>query len=498
MVSLAIGTIFIFSLRADTPPAAAPTSAPPVVPAPMATATPAPDTAPAEEAEPPRPEQQELNTNPDALTLDEALRIAYQKSPLILEAGDAVKQASGFTVETRAAAMPQLLLNANAAQADSYRTANTGGESYDLVNVPTTQFRGQPSGPQWTVQLKLVKTIFDGQEIRNRIGAAKVSQAMASYSMEDVIQQVRLQVCIQFYQALYQQQRVQIYKDSIGLLGKQAGRVQNQVQFGGSNEFNLLRAEGGVDSLEPQELQAESEYQTALQQLATLIGMDYAEAERRIFGPGLRGKLPEKADIPSLDEALQKSTNNRPLIHKLEMAVEAERLDMRAEAAAYYPKISLFGAVGHSDEPTAAGASEPNNNNGYIVGVAATWNVFDGGLVQGHVQMAKAQFSNAIHALEAAREASQFDVRQALKNLAYYQRDVDAHRDSLERSRKCDNIAVDRAASGTGTIYELIQTLQITTVTRSELLNQLYQLGALQAQIDYLTGKGVEVERVEP
>jgi outer membrane protein TolC len=341
--------------------------------------------------------------------------------------------------------------------------------------------------------LKLVKTIFDGGEVRDQIGAAKVSEAMATYSMEDVVQQVDLQVRLAFYQALYQQQRVEVYRNSIDLLQKQSGRVQNQVQFGGSNQFNLLRAQAGVDSMEPEQLQAEADYETAEQQLANLLGLDYDQATKKLFGPGVQGKLLTKIDAPSLEDALNRAASDRPAIHKLEMAVEAERLGMRAEAAAYYPKVSLFGAVGHSDEPTAPASGLTNNIDGYIVGVSGVWTVFDGELVKGRVMEARAQFSSAIHALEAGQRSSEFDVKQALKNLAYYQRDVDGHEATLERSRKCDNIAAQRAINGTGTIYDLIQTLQITTATRTLLLNQLYQLNAINAQINYLTGKSVQV-----
>jgi outer membrane protein len=473
---------------ASPPPASAGTPA-----SPETSSSQPPDFRPsAPEAEPDKPEQAETNSNPNALTLDDALAIACKNSPMILEAEQAIKLASGFTVQTRALAMPALELSVNGAQADKYNTSNPGGQS-DEVNVPTTQDRSQPAGAQWTVQLKLVKTIFDAGEARNQIGAAKISEAMATYGMEDTIQSVNLQVRQLYYQVLYLQQRVIIYRDAIALLGKQTARVKNQMQFGGSNEFNLLRAQAGLDSMEPLEVEAQAAYETGLQQLASLLGMDYEEAQQRLFAPGVQGKLLTKVDAPTLVEALKHAVNDRPAIHQLEMAVEAERLDMRAEAAAYYPRISLFSAIGHSDSPAPPSAGLTNNNDGYIVGVSGTWNIFDGGLVKGRVMQAHAQFNTALDALEAARSASEFDIREALDNLAFYQRDVNSHDAVWERARKCDNVAVERAAAGTGTIYDLIQTLQITTATRALLLNQLYQLNAIRAQIDYLTGHGVRI-----
>jgi outer membrane protein TolC len=411
---------------------------------------------------------------------------------MILEAEQAIKLASGFTVQTRALAMPVLELSMNGAQADKYNTSNPGGQS-DEVNVPTTEDRGQPAGSQWTVQLKLVKTIFDAGAARYQIGAAKVSEAMATYAMEDTIQNVELQVRQLYYQVLYLQQRVIIYRDAIALLGKQTERVKNQVQFGGSNEFYLLRAQAGVDSMEPTEVEAQAEYETGLQQLASLLGIDYKEAQDRLFGPGVQGRLLTKVDAPALADALKCAVTGRPAIHQLEMAVEAERLDMRAEAAAYYPKINLFSAIGHSDTPTPPNTDLTDSNDGYIVGVSGTWNLFDGGLVKGRVMQAHAQFNTAVDALEAARNSSEFDVREALANLAFYQRDVNSHDAVWERAHKCDNVAVERAVAGTGTIYDLIQTLQITTGTRALLLNQLYQLNAIHAQIDYLTGRGIPI-----
>jgi len=464
--------------------------------APTRTATVNSTPEPAAEAEPDTPEQAETKANPRALTLNDALAIACTKSPLILEAEQAIKSASGFTIQTRSQALPVVELSVNGAQADKYNTSNPTGES-DEINVPSNEDRTQPAGPLWSVQLKLVKTIFDAGETRYQIGAAKVSEAMATYAMEDTVQNVNMQIRQLYYQVLYERQRINIYRDAVALLEKQSQRVKSQMRFGGSNEFYLLRAQAGVDSLEPQEVEAQTEYETAMQQLADLLGMDYREAEDKLLGPGVRGKLFTKVDAPSLDAAIQDSVQNRPAIHQLEMAVEAERLDMRAEAAAYYPKVNLFGALGHSDTPAPGNTTVSNNNDGYIVGLSATWNIFDGGLVKGRVMQARAAFATAVDALQAARDSSEFTVREALNNLAFYQRDVNSHGEVWERARKCDNVAIQRAAAGTGTIFDLIQTLQITTATRAQLLNQLYQLNAIHAQIDYLTGRGVQISSVK-
>jgi hypothetical protein len=75
--------------------------------------------------------------------------------------------------------------------------------------------------------------------------------------------------------------------------------------------------------------------------------------------------------------------------------------------------------------------------------------------------------------------------------LAYYQHDVDLHKSIWERADKSDSIAQQRATNGTGTIFDLIQTIQITTTTRNLLFEQLFELNSLGAKIDYLTGHRV-------
>ena len=430
------------------------------------------------------------------LTLNEALKIAMEQSPLILEAEDAIKHASGFTVQARAAALPQLFLATSGALADRYRTSNSSGTvpgTSQFVNVPASEDRDQEPGPQWSIQLKLVKTVFDAGQNRDLIGAAKVSEAMARYSMEETVQQVCLQIKLAFYQVLYEQQELDVYREALGKLQQQTGLVQSQMQLGSANQFDFLRAQTAVDGLAPLGTSAQAAVEAAEDQLAILLGLDYDDAQRRLFGSGVAGGLANKVSRPSLDEALRRATNDRPLIHQLESAVEAERLGMLAEAAEYYPKISLFTAIAHSYENPSPDANEKLNNNGYVIGLSGVWAVFDGELSRGKQIQAQAQFSSAVHALQATRLSSEFNLRQTLRSLDIYQHDVDLQGPILDRLHHCDEIARQRAVNGTGSLFESIQALQGTTGTRVALAQQVYQLNAASAQIDYLMGRVVNV-----
>src|SRR6478735_7894127 len=97
------------------------------------------------------------------------------------------------------------------------------------------------------------------------------------------------------------------------------------------------------------------------------------------------------------------------------MDVEIENQQLILDRAETRPRVEAFtGYEVYSERDPSVG---PEFNHGYIVGINATWHLFDGYATRGRLQATRARRDAAMQLREATRRSVSSDVRSAFLDL---------------------------------------------------------------------------------
>src|SRR6202007_1676358 len=109
-----------------------------------------------------------------------------------------------------------------------------------------------------------------------------------------------------------------------------------------------------------------------------------------------------------------------------------------------------------------------------VVGINATWNIFDGHATKGRMQATRARRDAAVQALAAARRSVASEVRSAFFDLQQASRVLESETKNLQTSDEALEMAKGNFAAGLGTQLDVLQAASDVTRTRTTRLSAIY------------------------
>jgi outer membrane protein TolC len=116
----------------------------------------------------------------------------------------------------------------------------------------------------------------------------------------------------------------------------------------------------------------------------------------------------------------------------------------------------------------------PEFNHGFVVGLNATWHIFDGFATRGRMQATRARRDAALHALEAARVSVASDVRSAFLDMQQADRVLQSETRNVQNADESLEIAKGNLAAGLGTQLDILQAASDVTRTRTTRFGAIY------------------------
>src|SRR5438046_5159161 len=130
-------------------------------------------------------------------------------------------------------------------------------------------------------------------------------------------------------------------------------------------------------------------------------------------------------------------------------SIEIEDRQYILDRSAMRPHVRAFsGYEVYSERDPAVG---PEFNYGYVVGINATWNIFDGFATKGRMQATHARREAAVQALAAARRAVASEVRSAFFDLQQADRVLESETNNVQAADEALDIAKSNSDAGLGT-----------------------------------------------
>jgi outer membrane protein TolC len=196
---------------------------------------------------------------------------------------------------------------------------------------------------------------------------------------------------------------------------------------------------------------------------------------------------PNHAD---LNDCLARADANRAVIKARQKDIQIEDQQYILDRSASRPHVRAFsGYEVYSERDPEVGQEF---NYGYLVGINATWNIFDGFATKGRMQATRARRGAAVQALAAARRAVASEVRSAFFDLEQADRVLQSETQNVQTADEALEMAKGNFAAGLGTQLDILQAASDVTRTRTTRLTAIYLHNVALARLAHACASSAE------
>ena len=337
----------------------------------------------------------------DALTLEQALKIASEKNRDIQKALAYRRWVKGKYLEERAAALPRFT-------ADLHALREWDGSLKEF-------FRGVfPLKMDTRVtEVGLSQALFTWGQVGAAIRAAREGMASAEDQLNLYRQAVIRDVSAAFYDVLLARELHTIALQNLSQKERHLDEARRKYALGTATDYDVLAAEVAVKNARPEAIRAENLVRTAREKLEFLLA---GEGRGREVSGSLATEI---APQPAYEEVLQEAWQNRPELAELAHRSAVAKELIKIARAGDKPRLDLRGRAGWKQ--LVAGDLDSSGKT-WSAGLYLSFPVFDGSRTRGKVMQAQSDHRTLEIETARMRDAISLEVRTA----------VDAVRESSE------------------------------------------------------------------
>src|SRR5438132_5098425 len=403
-------------------------------------------------------------------TIEQAVDLAQEHNPEILIARKKVIAARGDFIEARSGYLPWLSSSGLYDKRQTQSETNLRQEDYNAI-------------------VKLEQNLYTGGAVSSQVAIAQLNIAKANYDLQETISRVTMDVRIAFNELLLNREKVRVHEDSVRVFDQELKGEQENFNAGIVGKLNVQRDEVALANERPELFNAQTELKNSYLRLAELFGNDVRPgAQAAPFE--ISGQLQYRPNHPDLNNCLARADANRPVIKARQQDIEIEDRQYVLDRSASRPHVRAFsGYEAYSERDPAVG---PEFNYGGVVGINATWNVFDGFATKGRMQATRARREAAVEALAAARRSVASEVRSAFFDLEQAERVLESETKNVQTADEALEMAKGNFAAGLGTQLDVLQSASDVTRTRTTRLSAIYLHNVALARLAHACASSAE------
>src|SRR5262249_53193244 len=362
-------------------------------------------------------------------TIEQAIAVAEEHNPEILIARKKVQAASGGVIEARAGFLPSITSNG-------------------LYDKRQTQSETNLRQEDYNVTLKLEQNLYTGGAVTSQLAIARLNVEKQNYELQEIASRVAMDVRIAVNELLLNRAKVRVQQDSVRVLDEELKSQRQSFSAGIVGNLNVQRAEVALANEQPELFNAQTQLKNSYLRLGDLFGTEvHPTGETAPFE--VSGELQYQPNYPDLNNCLAGTDANRPVIKARQKDIEIEDQQYILDRSAMRPHVRAFsGYEVYSERDPDVG---PEFNYGGVVGINATWNIFDGFETKGRMQATRARRAAGVQALAAARRTVASEVRSAFFDLQQADRVLETETNNVQAADESLDIAKSNFAAGLGT-----------------------------------------------
>ena len=328
----------------------------------------------------------------ERLTLSQALDLALKENPNLAAASARSSEADADYAIAAAGLLPRVAANASLNRFNEDRLGPLGSSSSALY---THESFGGVTGRQ---------LLFDGGKTAASKSAAQRGVEAGRMDFQTTREETIYRVSQAFSRTVEARDTVRVAASTLDRQKAFEALTADFFKAGKTTRLDALKAEAARLDAERGLANAQEAEKMALVSLAQAIGRSPG-LEFSIEGE-LQGRFEEP---PSDDEMLRVVAARNPDIQQAQLQVAQAEESLRSAQAARTPELALLGSYGYRERDIGGSAPE------WIVGLAGTWTLYDGGALPAQSEKARARLNQAREAQRIVDLGVQTQVKDALR-----------------------------------------------------------------------------------
>jgi len=450
-------------------------------------------------------------TRVPTFTLDQAILMALQQNPTLLNAEQEIKRTKGVIIQVRAQALPQVNANAEFEWIDPHlsgarifgtntstgtttgggTTPGTSTGAASVVDSPRSQVAdpsptpgitaAEASDVSYNIAVLGRQLIFNGTTF-NQIRGTFFQRDSAYFAFRNTLDQLIATVKTQFYQIVVNRELIKVQEQSVHLLESQLKDQQNRFEAGTVPRFNVLQAEVALYNQIPQLITAQNNYRISKLTLAKTLGL-YFEP-RRGENPPLEvvGEMPYTPRTINLADAIEMGKERR----QARANVLNQLQQVRATAGQWLPTITTTGGGEWVSSPV--NSSWHDISKGWLALVQGSLPIWDSGAIAGQVIQQRALFSETKITYDDDVRQVELEIQQAYSNLQQNQELITSQEKNVELADEALRLAKARLDAGAGVQLDVLNAQVQLLTAQSTRLQALFGYNSSLAEFDRATG----------
>jgi len=403
-------------------------------------------------------------------TVDDAVALARKQNAEIAIAAKQVEAARGGVTEARSGSLPSVL------STGLYRRRERQEES-----------RLRPN--DYDASLRVVQNLYTGGANASQKAIARLIEEKRTLEYQAIVNRVSMDVRVAFYDVLLNRAKIRVREQAVGVLQEELKTQQERLSAGIVGALNVSRAEVALANEQPELIDAQTRLENSYLRLSQLIGVDPLSSTGPL-GFEATGQLQYHPRYPDLNECLAYADVSRPEVRAREIDVEIEHQQLLLDRSETRPRVEAFaGYEAYAESDPLVG---PEFNHGYIVGLNATWHIFDGFATRGRMQATRARRDAALQAWKLARQSVAVDVRSAFLDLQQADRLLESETRNVQNADESLEIAKGNLGAGLGTQLDVLQAASDVTRTRTTRLGAFHLHNVARARLARASGREPE------
>jgi outer membrane protein TolC len=330
----------------------------------------------------------------------------------------------------------------------------------------------------------VVQNLYTGGAITSQLAIARLNEEKRALEYQALVNRVSMDVRLAFYDVLLNRAKIRVREQSVQVFEEELKTQRERFETGTVGSLNVSRAEVALANEQPELIDAQTRLQNSELRLGQLIGVD---SSGKSMSAEAAGQLQYAPKHPDLTECLAYADVTRPEVRARQIDVQIEEAQLILDRSETRPRVEAFaGYEAYSERDPAVG---PEFNHGFVVGLNATWHIFDGFATRGRLQATRARRDAALHALEAAKLSVASDVRSAFLDLQQADRVLQSETRNVQNADEVLEIAKGNLGAGLGTQLDILQAASDVTRTRTTRLGAIYLHNVALARLARATAR---------
>lgn len=414
-----------------------------------------------------------------SITVKDAVAIALENNPSVQMAQLEVERAEQMVREAFGTALPSI------AVVGQY-SWNVERPVFFFPDLQTGQLRPITVGSEhaFNAQIQLTQTLFNSTAftaVQNSYLLAKAAKEQYAKTRDEIA----AAVVKAFYRTLLAKAAVDVHETSYKAAEEFYRQVSALYREGMVPEYDFLRAEVALESLKPQLEDARQQYRDAISQLNVLLGLPF-DTPLELEGDFV---VDTAFVLPEEEELLQKVVAANSALQSLRTQEKIAEKTIALYQSEFLPILSLFGNYTYQGQNDVLQFSSFITAKSAAVGLRFSLSLFNGFQSSARVQQAKIQYEQTQRQYEQVEQSLLTQARSLRQRYIIALNRWKVQQKTVQTAARSYEIARIRYREGVATQLEVFDAEASLRQVQLQLLNSIYELIALQADLKALTGE---------